>query len=703
MPAILFNNVWMLAGLAALSIPVLIHLLLRRKRKRVRFSTIQFFAKQDEQASQRRRLRNWILLCLRLLIVGLLVLAFARPYWAGAGAGGAGQGKRQVVIVLDRSLSMQANAADGPKWPRARESVHQILGELKPDDRAALVGCAASAEVLSAWAPSALVNKIVMELEPTCGAANLGNGLEQARKLLSTGDSKAASEIYVVSDLQRTSCPDLAAYPVPPGAQIKVLNIGDLVTPNLAIADLQLEPTDGQKPHVVLASFSDEDNPALQLDLKLDGKAVETQTVALSAGAVTNLELSLPRLKPGWHDAVVQLRGGHDALSQDNVRFQSMFVPEPTHVLIAEGRPDARSFDQESFFALTALDPGHGSTNSVQSQFACETMIPDDLARRLAAHQEGSPCAMVILPGLKEMSFALGLALKSYVEAGGGLMLFVGEGVSAIHYNAQLKGLLPAELDRLESSPVPEAGWRIGDYSTNSPLFSVFQVPNSGDLSLPRFTKRFSLARANAGTLAACFNDGAPFIVTQTVGRGRVVLVNTSVDTTWSDWPKHKTFVPWLHATSHYLAGLTPSEKIQSQTSLLAGAEDDVELGTAAAKSTFTLTPPTGKEIRWTADDQGDLRNILLASPGIYSLRDSHGKERRRIAVNVPSQESDLTAIAPADFMHQLAQGHAEGETKLRAGLFGSTSNQRELWRVLLLAVLVLLFLEMLVANRTLA
>ena len=96
MPGILFSNTVMLAGLAALVIPVLIHLLLKRKKKRLRFSTLQFFVKQDEQSSQRRKLRNWFLLALRLLVVTLLVLAFARPYLPKSDASGSVAPVRQI-------------------------------------------------------------------------------------------------------------------------------------------------------------------------------------------------------------------------------------------------------------------------------------------------------------------------------------------------------------------------------------------------------------------------------------------------------------------------------------------------------------------------------------------------------------------------------------------------------------------------------
>src|SRR6476660_517485 len=113
MGRLLFTNIGLLAGLAALAIPVVIHLLLKRKKQRLRFSTIQCFQKQDQQSTKNRKLRNLLLLAVRLLLLALLVLAFARPYLPQNQIGPGAQKRRQVIFVVDRSASMQANGTDG--------------------------------------------------------------------------------------------------------------------------------------------------------------------------------------------------------------------------------------------------------------------------------------------------------------------------------------------------------------------------------------------------------------------------------------------------------------------------------------------------------------------------------------------------------------------------------------------------------------
>src|ERR1043165_2890977 len=104
----LFTNLAMLAGLGALAIPVLIHLLLKRKKQRLRFSTLQFFRRHDEHSSQRRKLRNLLLLAVRLLLLAVLVLAFARPYLPDIQPNGTRQQRPLAVLVVDRSASRAA-------------------------------------------------------------------------------------------------------------------------------------------------------------------------------------------------------------------------------------------------------------------------------------------------------------------------------------------------------------------------------------------------------------------------------------------------------------------------------------------------------------------------------------------------------------------------------------------------------------------
>src|SRR5205814_4277265 len=192
MSRLLFTNWTLLAGLSALMIPILIHLLLRRKKQRLRFSTLQFFLKQDEKSAQRRKLRNLALLAVRLLLLGLLVVAFARPYLRDSSAKEAAKTRWQIVLVIDRSASMRAEG----RWSGAQELLQKIILPLGMEDRVALVDRGARAEVLSPLEPQPQLKPLLTKLQPGFGVSDLGAGLQQAVKLLAASATGRSSVIY---------------------------------------------------------------------------------------------------------------------------------------------------------------------------------------------------------------------------------------------------------------------------------------------------------------------------------------------------------------------------------------------------------------------------------------------------------------------------------------------------------------------------
>ncbi len=699
MPNMLYTHPWMLTGLAALAVPVIIHLLLRRKKKRLRFSTLQFFVKQDQQSSQRRKLRNWVLLAMRLLLVALLVTAFARPFLPRGGASALARQRRQAIFVLDRSASMWAVGTDGQRWRRATELMQKVLGALAAEDRAAVVGCSSQTEVLSGFAPPASLAQILTALQPEYGTCNLGEGLQQAAKLASNGDPEAATTIYVVSDLQRSACRNLGNYPIPSELNVELLCAGDVSSPNLTVSDLQPESRDGHKPCLAVASFSDEDTE-VTAELEIDQRPAFSCQLRLQAGASTNMDLAIPVLKPGWHDAIAALKT-QDSFALDNTRYAVFFVPEPLHALVVESRKTARVFEQDSFFLTTALDPAQGSTNAVPSGFTFAQVAPEDLAARLSGSSGREGCDLVVVPGLKEISPQVANSLNQFVTGGGGLLLFLGEGVSANRYNNELQELLPAQLGNLELAPDITVGWRVGQFDTNAAAFAVFNLPESGDLGIPQFFKRCALKLAEGAAPLAFFEDGAPLLLTRALGRGYVALIDTSADTSWSDWPKHKTFVPWLHGLGKQLARKRGQLEVPASKSLLVGDEIEIDLGPGARKAQFVLQCPNRAKLTLAADDLGRLRKPDLVGPGIYSIQTGDGRELERIAVNLPLQESDLAAFRPLEFQQQIARLDQPAKTMPGLALLGTRAGEKEFWRLLLLGALGLLVAETLVANRT--
>jgi len=273
--------------------------------------------------------------------------------------------------------------------------------------------------------------------------------------------------------------------------------------------------------------------------------------------------------------------------------------------------------------------------------------------------------------------------------------------MSANRYNSELADLLPARLGNPDQAADVSSPWRIAFYDTNTLAFAAFRSPNSGDLRIPEFTKRFSLELREGSDRLAFFEDGQPLVVTRPFGKGRVALVNTSADATWTDWPKHKTFVPFIHGLIKDAAQKTGRDSGYEAHSFVAGEDQDIDMGTQGRLAQFKLRKPDGTEAQLTSDEKGRLKAPGLSLPGTYSLRDKAGHEVRRLAVNLPIQESNLEALRPADFLQQLVRVQETPRQTLAAGLFGARNDQRQFWTALLLGALILLLVEPFVANRT--
>jgi hypothetical protein len=310
---------------------------------------------------------------------------------------------------------------------------------------------------------------------------------------------------------------------------------------------------------------------------------------------------------------------------------------------------------------------------------------------------------IVLVPALRQLPEGCGRALLEFARRGGGVLLFLGDGLSASRYNAELDGLLPATLGRTEGELAAfENQWRLGDYESGSMVFAAFRQPGSGDLTRPEFWRRCALTPVQGAQVLARFGDGTPFLFSRSIGQGRVALVNTSANTSWSDWPKHKTFVPWLHGLCHYLAGDELSLGTRTERSFVTGTLGELELGAGCSRQTFHVRPPSGSDLVVKADDQGKLQ-LPLEKPGFYAVLNSGGEIVRLLAANPPQRESELAALTVAEFQQQLVRSQAITNTGVAADLIDPVDDQRNLWRLLMFAGVVALVFETVLANRTYA
>lgn len=252
------NPILLAAGLAAVALPVVIHVLFRRKRRPMRWAAMRFLEEAYRQQRRRTRLEQVLLLLARCLAVALIALAVGHPVLGG---GASGSGSRTVYVVIDNSLASQAEDGAGrPVLAGLLERASAVVGELDAmrGDRAAVVlaGGPVGPLVLPASADLGAVRAAIQSVEATDGAADLARAMGLVARAIAeeraAGDEPGAggrpvdAEVVVVSELRAGSA-DLSSPAVtgpgsaggaglPGGVRVRALKPAATAVPNVGIA-----------------------------------------------------------------------------------------------------------------------------------------------------------------------------------------------------------------------------------------------------------------------------------------------------------------------------------------------------------------------------------------------------------------------------------------------------------------------------------
>ena len=268
-----FLTPFFLAGLGAIAIPVLIHLIQREKKRVIEFPSLMFVRRIPYQSVRRRRIRHWALLLMRAAAIALIAAAFARPFMRqGAMAAAAGGGAREIVILLDQSASM----GYGDHWARATEAARNVVRGLGADDRATLVLFNKNAEEnMRATADRTRLEAAINAAKVGSGATRYGPALKLAESILSRSAIKRR-EAVLISDFQRSGWSGSEEVRFGEGITINTVSVGSANTANLSVPSVAFARSSfsGQERLTVTAGLSNKGDEALKdvpVTLTIDG------------------------------------------------------------------------------------------------------------------------------------------------------------------------------------------------------------------------------------------------------------------------------------------------------------------------------------------------------------------------------------------------------------------------------------------------
>ena len=432
-----FLNPILLAGLAAVAVPIIIHLLNRRRFQRVVWAAMRFLKLSVEQNQRRMRLEDMILLALRCLLLALLALALARPAILSQASAVFGQSKVTGVIVLDQSASMGVSDGAQTRFDKARQAAEQVLDSLPAGSATAVIFASVLAHgaIPEPTFDLNLARKVLREAPLTDRATDLLPAMEKALDTL-RGRLALRKEVYLITDGQAGGWRHLAGIQQlleksksEIGTQIVLVNEHE--DRNLCVSELRLASGLSPARHplrfeVQVANHGRDEARAVHVSLSVNREPPSDEFTidAIPPGASKSISLFAKLPGPGFHSITARLP--EDRLPADDVRTVAARALQEVRVLLVDGEPGLEPRDSETFFlrhALVPVPPDHAAeyfikTTAITGAELSQARLDDFDA--------------VALANVADLSEAAVQGIEGYLRRGGGLMVFLGSRVNEI-------------------------------------------------------------------------------------------------------------------------------------------------------------------------------------------------------------------------------------------------------------------------------
>ncbi len=674
-----------LLGLAAIAVPIVIHMIQRERKEVVEFPSLMFVRRIPFHSFRRQRIRHWFLLLLRCAALALLALAFSRPFVRAPALAAVTDGAREVVVLLDRSYSMGYR----DHWERARDAAREVVRGLAPDDLATLIffDSGAAAGPRSTTDRASLLG-LIGDAELSAGVTRYGPALKLAEGVFE-GSELPRLEAVLISDFQRAGVESAAGIRFPEGTVVTPVPIGsDVAAANVSVAGVlfQREYFSGRERVAVGARLTNRGaSPVEGLDvsLEMDGRPVETLTADLPANGSLTMDFAPVTLTDARMPGAVRVAA--DALPADDVFY---FVIAPGQVVTVLLVGSERAAPEASLYLTEALGIGSSPAFDVRATTLAAFEAGDLDGRQVVVLNDTGPP-----PG------EAGRALAAWVEAGGGLLVVAGERSA---WPADGPDLLPGAV----GSPEDRAGrgGALGFVDYSHPVFEVFGAPRSGDVTTARFFRHRPVEPHPEAVTLARFDDGQPALLERGVGRGSVLLWASGIDAFWNDLAKKPVYLPFVHRLVEHLADYRPPTPWFAAGQVLNLTEQEVALGAGGlAEAEYVAMSPSGRRIPVSAGARAGF--IDLDEQGLYEVHDAAAAVGQPLvlAVNVDLAESDLTAVDPEELASTLTgrvgqdRGAAAPAREVSAG---DLERRQSVWWYLLVAAFLFLVGETVVSNR---
>ena len=666
-----------LAGL-----PLIIHLLNRGFPRHFRFPSVKLIKETMARRSRAHRWRHWILLLLRTAFLLLLLLAFLQPVLKPLGANPGDPNGRQILIMLDHSVSMEDHG-DGPtSRERAVHEADKLIDSLGPEDSVniLLMDPDLTTCFVSFSKDTTEAKRFLNEIKPGLGRADINLASTAASHLVTAANVRP--EIYYISDFERKKWADADFTMLPPAVKLFFVDAGPERRDNRAVLDARPSQTeilagDTIPIEVMIGNFS-ADSFNDRVTVTLDNQYSFDQDVSIAPWSQEKISVPVAVGGPGAHECEVSLPP--DALEYDNHFYLTLPVEEKEEVLIVSDAADQER--SGAYYLKTALNPFPNDAGSLLPHIISSSELSSS---RLAGVQK------MFFVRLNRLSAGTSAAVGQFLFHGGGLIYFLDGPEDAENLAALEKitgpNTMPMRLARRQVAANVTAGAQQivrGDFT--SPYLRLFQGDARQDLALLDFYDYYQAGATGAGGVLLQYGDESPAMASLHYGLGTVLLLNFSAGEFSSNLARQRIFPAWMQDLVKVI-----STKEPPPTSYTIGQTLQSEIWRAEMRN--PLLSPAGAPVTSRREVDGERCSLSFTprQPGFYTL--GGPRSDYVFAVNPPTDESDLRqmdkSLLPTEFADN-HQAHFVGG----ADQFDELANGRRIFHWFVLGALAFLLLE---------
>ncbi len=649
---------WFLAGLAALGLPIYLHLLRRHKVEPKPFASLMFFERRIQSSVKHRRLRFYALLALRLAMLALLAFLFSQPFLYRPAT--ARSSNKLVVIAIDRSFSMRASGL----LQEARRQALSAVDSIRGGDTGQVVALGSRVEILTEpvddrGALKAAVNSIVPGDDASSYAefSRFLRGLPPALKM--------PVEAHLFTDAQQSGMPaafaDLAL-----GDRTKlVVHPVGRFAPNWAVetvaAPRAVHGSGKVRVTAIVAGYGTE-AARRTASLVVNGRVIESKTVEVPAGGRAQVEFAGFEPSYGFNRGEVRMEPGDSLREDDRYRFTTERT-ETRKVLFV------RDVKQTPGYFRAALQAAAGSEYDL-----------DAVTVEQSGNLDPAKYSFIVLADAATLAADFERRLSKYLQSGGGLLIEVGpacvarQRVPVVEMNVAESRYTPHEGDRFQTAARLDA--------------SHPAIRDAAALDGVRF---YESARVDAGKsrVLARLSDESPLLMEKTVGEGRAIVLASTLDNVANDLPVHALFVPFVERIAAYLSG-----PVNGPSSTQVGSTIVLRTDVDGRASTGVLDPEGRRAL--DLKESAGMAAFTFPREGYWETQSAGGR-RELVAVNSDRKESDLARV-PSETLALWTESGQPGNPLQPAA--PGEPGRAPLWQYVLLILVVLAAAESLVANR---